>query len=485
MTGQYTFHTLYGKQKPRCAKCKTSLDESKYEDYTKAGSAECTKCKNPVSVRHLPEAAQQIFGEVKYVIGEDADLFSSGKTSMKTPQAAKPILFTCPSCAGNLKIDGTSRVVTCNYCNSEIYLPDDLWLRLHPVKVVDRWYLVMDDAAISVAQTNKLPDWYYIPGFTIDKGGNCYAASADDDDNDVTVWSFSPDLKTRWVRKGLKSDTEETHLALTNDGNLYMWSKNKHSLLKLSSKDGSTIGKIEGGHSSEDEPFDLNGCSTLVCDLDGTILALINNTVARFSPEGKRAELWSGKSFGILGSGIGREVPKDDDEWAPCLKEVHSHPKRINSDLTQMNIGWDGYLYMLDKSSSDGEVVKFDRDGNKLLHVLVPLNDKDCRPWADKDGNIFIIGTKEDYNTNLIKISSDGNQITTLLTDIKEGGVLDEEDQLALAPDGTIYAYKYYNRLKIFTPDLQMKFRSEQSEKEDNETLAKMEKEKKDKAEFN
>jgi DNA-directed RNA polymerase subunit RPC12/RpoP len=145
MTGEYTFHTMYGLQQPRCGKCKTNLDASKFGEYTKTGIAVCEKCKNEILVRTLPDNLQNDFGNIRYLIGEDRDMIGAGKSTMKTPEAVKPILFTCPSCGGNLKIDGSNRVVTCTYCNSDIYLPDDLWFRMHPVKVVHRWYMVLDD----------------------------------------------------------------------------------------------------------------------------------------------------------------------------------------------------------------------------------------------------------------------------------------------------------------------------------------------------
>jgi DNA-directed RNA polymerase subunit RPC12/RpoP len=143
MTGEYTFHTMYGRQNPRCSKCKTALNPAKFEEYAKQGKAVCSKCSNELSFRTLPDILKGDFETVRYLIGEDPDMFLTGKNTMKTPDAVKPILFSCPSCGGNLKIDGSSRVVTCNFCNSEIYLPDDLWLRMHPVKVVERWYLVV------------------------------------------------------------------------------------------------------------------------------------------------------------------------------------------------------------------------------------------------------------------------------------------------------------------------------------------------------
>lgn len=144
MTGEYTLQIMYGIQKPRCGKCKTSLDPEKFDEFAKAGKTVCGKCSNEISVRTLPENLKGSFPKINYIIGEDSDMFPSGEGTMETPESVKPILFTCPSCAGNLKIDGSDRVVTCKFCNSDIYLPDDLWFRLHPAKVVERWYVVLN-----------------------------------------------------------------------------------------------------------------------------------------------------------------------------------------------------------------------------------------------------------------------------------------------------------------------------------------------------
>ncbi len=144
MTGEYTFQIMYGVQKPRCGKCKTNISTERFAEYAKSGRAVCEKCANEISVRTLPEKLKNDSGNISFLIGEDSDMFTTNRESLRTPDAVKPILFTCPSCAGNLKVDGTDRIVTCNFCNSQIYLPDDLWFRLHPAKVVQRWYLVLE-----------------------------------------------------------------------------------------------------------------------------------------------------------------------------------------------------------------------------------------------------------------------------------------------------------------------------------------------------
>lgn len=47
----------------------------------------------------------------------------------------KPVLFSCPRCGAGLDIAAESpRILTCKYCDSDLYLPDALWHALHPVK---------------------------------------------------------------------------------------------------------------------------------------------------------------------------------------------------------------------------------------------------------------------------------------------------------------------------------------------------------------
>jgi predicted RNA-binding Zn-ribbon protein involved in translation (DUF1610 family)/uncharacterized protein YbaR (Trm112 family) len=57
-------------------------------------------------------------------------------------EGAAPIVFPCPQCGGALKVTGeTSRVMRCVYCGVDAFLPDPLWLRLHPRKQIKPWFL--------------------------------------------------------------------------------------------------------------------------------------------------------------------------------------------------------------------------------------------------------------------------------------------------------------------------------------------------------
>ena len=290
-------------------------------------------------------------------------------------------------------------------------------------------------------------------------------------------------MKTRWVRSDLKYSEDHSGITITNDGNLFLWDSSKFSLLKLSSKDGSTIETIKGEPSTKENPysFNLKGCGSLMCDQDGTILAVINNELVRFNEKGNRISLWGDKnseagSGGILSGIFGEhfhKVSEDDPEWAPCVKELHSHPSRCDSDLTKINPGWDGYIYFSD-SSTEGYVAKYDRSGKQHWKVKLEIS-ADSKACTDSQGNVFVLGMKDDddRNTNLLKISPDGRQVEAVILDLLEGGSLDSETKLAIAYDGTIYAFNYYDRLKVFSPDFKRIYITEQSTKDDAEALKK------------
>lgn len=478
MRGAYTYQLMYGKQQPRCGKCKTKIDVNKLEEYSAKSNYSCPKCSNEIFIRRTNDILQKEFSGIKFLVGEDDDMLKVNPVKGKLPSSAKPVLFTCPSCAGNLEIDGTDRMVSCKYCDSQIYLPDDLWLRLHPVKEVSRWYMVIDENALPAKGT--MPEWYYLSDVLSDREGNTYFATADDGEGDFIVWSIDKELNTRWIKKGLKFSHERTGMCISDDGNLFLFNENRNSILKLSSKDGSVIKKIGGDSTGGIKSF--KGIKRLVSCPDGTLLAIINHVFVRFDEDGNRLNLWESKKFGLFSAGIGDEIPQNDSEWAPYVKDVGSIPKKLNGDFTYMNVGIDGYLYILDRSSSDGELAKYEQSGTKVWSKYIPLNYKECRPCQDLNGNIYIIGSNDKGDTRILSYNTSDDRFREIIKDLSEGSFLEEEDNISVLPDGTILAVKFYNRLKVFSPQLEMIYRSEQS-REDDEMFNRRRKDKREKDE--
>jgi hypothetical protein len=113
------------------------------------GHFACPGCSKSIRVRQATELAKTIIPEADLLVHED-------EIGEKLPEygqpAAKPVMFSCLSCGGALKVDGKSRTVTCTQCNNDNYLPDALWLRLHPAKVSHAFFITRKEGNVQVDQ---------------------------------------------------------------------------------------------------------------------------------------------------------------------------------------------------------------------------------------------------------------------------------------------------------------------------------------------
>lgn len=478
-TGEFEFSLLYGKQKARCVKCKTTIPENIFDSFS-GNEYTCVKCNNIISIRKPDDFISKIIPAATFVAGEDINQFNTHVNGIKKPENIKPILFNCPSCAANLEVDGSNRMITCKFCNSKIYLPDDLWHELHPVKTVERWYVLTDDKNV---KGNFLPEFYHLSDVAVDYDGNLFIAGADSESEQFILWSITSDAKLRWIRNDIKFEYENSGITVTKDNKVYLWNPNKRSLSIFSSKDGSDLPSIKGIDATEENPFTFNlkDCHTLLSDTDNTILAVVNNTFVRFNNDGTRASLWNiemnkneepgffAKLFG--GDDKHIKIQNKEDDYPPTLKELGNKPKRTAGEYIKMNTGFDGFIYILDTSSYEGMIAKYSRDGKQIWKKNVPLTQRDCKPFADRNGNVYVLGVEKDERRQLIKFSPDGDKIDVILDDILEGGKLSTEDTLGVAPDGTIYVLCYYEVLKIFAPDLTLKYISDRAKEEDNDKI--------------
>jgi DNA-directed RNA polymerase subunit RPC12/RpoP len=135
-----TFNTtlLYARLQAYCYECKEDFDpdENAAEPYIHT----CKKCGHEIPVAPAPKWLKKGCKAVGLVVNADPE----GKAEDKTPPASEPIVFSCLKCGGALEVDGTTRLVPCGFCGVKVYLPDDLWLRLHPAKTKKRWFVGFD-----------------------------------------------------------------------------------------------------------------------------------------------------------------------------------------------------------------------------------------------------------------------------------------------------------------------------------------------------
>lgn len=137
----YTVALARGRQMPKCPACREALDISPAQgDY--AGPLTCTACGKRTSSHPAPDwlRARMPTAERLFCAATEGD--PNGAQELSIPDAAKPVMMACMNCGASLGITTESpRITTCSYCETENYLPDMLWRRLHPARKRVSWYV--------------------------------------------------------------------------------------------------------------------------------------------------------------------------------------------------------------------------------------------------------------------------------------------------------------------------------------------------------
>ncbi len=130
-SGEFKFLIRWGPEAPSCAACGAVLQADSVPSGA-AGTLSCV-CGSSIPTSAVPAWLTAVEPLALQVFGAPSGAIPTGET-LKT-DALRPVLFTCPQCGANLKVTGDAqRVLTCNYCDTDVYLPDALWRKLHPVR---------------------------------------------------------------------------------------------------------------------------------------------------------------------------------------------------------------------------------------------------------------------------------------------------------------------------------------------------------------
>jgi len=124
---------------PFCPACSAPFDVK--ENLTAPYKHTCSKCGNEIVVAPVSQWLRKIFPKAKILINADLQ----GEKKEEQVALSEPISFTCPQCGGGLIVDGKERVIPCRFCGINVYISDDLWLRLHPARVKTRWFIGFED----------------------------------------------------------------------------------------------------------------------------------------------------------------------------------------------------------------------------------------------------------------------------------------------------------------------------------------------------
>lgn len=128
-----------------CPSCRHALDEQALAREALAeGSAVdvfCPGCGAKVPIRAAEKKEKHLIHESCIaIVGETAPREGLGE-----PDGGEKVLFSCLGCGAPSSIDATTpRIMKCQFCAATSYLPDALWLRLHPTQRKRAFHFLLD-----------------------------------------------------------------------------------------------------------------------------------------------------------------------------------------------------------------------------------------------------------------------------------------------------------------------------------------------------
>ncbi|HWA07215.1 MAG TPA: hypothetical protein VG961_11755 [Ignavibacteria bacterium] len=142
MGGTGAYKLVYSSGQPFCEECFTVIDEETAMNAINSGKAfTCPKCEHAMPVRAadavLREFHPRAVGVLNDSFGKDHAEKNTNKDSL--------LVFKCMTCGAALELsDDTDRKIRCKYCDNENYLPDSIWMKLHPDKDVQPLFVILD-----------------------------------------------------------------------------------------------------------------------------------------------------------------------------------------------------------------------------------------------------------------------------------------------------------------------------------------------------
>jgi len=240
--GSYNYSIVRGRVWPRYQGTKDSIEEALITEGLANGFVANLKTGEKTTVRELPAMYRNEFKGVVALVGEESSLIPglSGENIVEVKESSQPVAMACPKCGGNLIVSGEQRLETCKYCETRVYLPDDLWRILHPVKTKRTWFLLCDFSKKPFTWESDIESAVFL-------GDNKFCVVVENDYGDFPIIACLREDKTPvWTTDNIDflCDTEDSPPGLlkTPENNLLAMHRNGKDLLIISGEDGSVIG---------------------------------------------------------------------------------------------------------------------------------------------------------------------------------------------------------------------------------------------------
>jgi len=131
-------------ERPKCVKCEAELPV----DTIPVGTDHeipCKACGERNTTYPAPTFAREVLPSLSQIYCAERGATGDGAAAVKADDGVKPIVLSCPNCRGALTAGAKSeRTMSCQYCGADVFLPDELWAKLHPAKTAAKWYVRFD-----------------------------------------------------------------------------------------------------------------------------------------------------------------------------------------------------------------------------------------------------------------------------------------------------------------------------------------------------
>lgn len=155
MGGTGAYKLEYSSGQPYCEECFAVIDEESAMSAINSGKAfTCPKCSHKMPVRAADSVLREFHPKAVGVLN---DSFGKDHAEKNTDKETL-LVFKCMTCGAALELsDDTDRKIKCRYCDNENYLPDAIWIKLHPNKEVQPIFVILD---LSEAELKGTIDYF-------------------------------------------------------------------------------------------------------------------------------------------------------------------------------------------------------------------------------------------------------------------------------------------------------------------------------------
>ena len=142
--GFYSIKLKIENKWPKCSNCKYKFSQKDLHNKDiEENKLICPECKTSKPIFEAPRLISKPYKCTSYIVdGIVASRAKHSKNIVTKKNGNAPMIFNCASCGGALNIDGTSRLVKCEFCENTNFIPEDLWLKLYSTPKTKTWYII-------------------------------------------------------------------------------------------------------------------------------------------------------------------------------------------------------------------------------------------------------------------------------------------------------------------------------------------------------